>query len=113
MNRGGIGLSRDNRVRQIEDSEESVFDFATYIPIGQSQQKVRSWHTQGAEIVYLSSHTSVEDVQLDQAVLNAHRFPESEIYFRKPHQNYSDVVEKVMPDILSRTIARALVAKLR
>jgi hypothetical protein len=100
MHRGAIGQSRAERVRQIEESEESVSDFATYVPIGQSQQKVRLWHSQGAEVMYLSSHRTAEDVEKDRAVLDAHRFPEGEVYFRQSDENYADVAEKVMPDIL-------------
>jgi hypothetical protein len=100
MHRGAVGRSRDERVRQVEERNASVLDFAAYVPIGQSHQKVRSWHAQGAEIVYLSSHRKVEDVEKDRMVLREHQFPGGEVYFRQPHETYADIAEKVMPDLL-------------
>lgn len=100
MHRGAVGRSRVERVRQVEEGEESVFDFSTYVPIGQSHRKARSWHAQGAEIVYLSSHRTAKDLEKDRRVLIEHQFPEGEICFRQPGQDYADITVKVMPDIL-------------
>ena len=100
MHRGAIGRSRTDRVRQVRESEESVHDFSSYVPVGRSPQKVQSWDAQGAEVVYLSSHRRLEDVEKDRSVLKAYQFPEGEVCFRQSLEGYADVAEKVMPDIL-------------
>jgi hypothetical protein len=100
MHRGGLGHSREDRVRQILEGEQSTRDFSSYVPIGNSAQKLQSWQAQGAEIAYLSSHRKVDDVEKDKSVLRQHQFPDGEIYYRQPHDGYSDVAEKIMPDIL-------------
>jgi hypothetical protein len=100
MHRDAIGRSRAQRVRQVREREESVCDFSSYVPVGNSPLKLSRWHAQGAEIVYLSSHTNPEDVEKDRAILQAYRFPEGAVYFRHNQEEYANVAEKVMPDFL-------------
>lgn len=100
MHRGGVGRTREERVRQVLDQDESLYDFASYIPVGNPTKKLRAWRKQGAEIVYLSSHQKVAEVELDKAVLRNHGFPEGEVFFRQPGEQYQDVVERFPPDIL-------------
>ena len=100
MHRGGIGHSRRVRVRQVQEGEQSVREFSEYVPVGNSASKLQSWITQGAEVLYLSSHRKTENVEKDKLVLRKYQFPEGEIYFRQSQESYSDVVEKIMPDIL-------------
>ena len=61
MHRNASYFSRKERVQQAIDNEESVHDFATYIPVGQAVEKIRAWRQQGAEIIYLSSHLSLDE----------------------------------------------------
>ena len=42
----------------------------------------------------------VEDVETDQAVLRNHSFPEGQALFRRRDEQYHDVAERVLPDIL-------------
>jgi hypothetical protein len=100
MHRNAIGRSREDRVRQIREGDESVRDFSSYVPVGRAPQKLNVWHSQGAEIIYLSSHRIPDDVDKDKSVLKAHQFPQGEVYFRGPQEEYADVAEKVMPDAL-------------
>ncbi len=100
MHRGAIGCSRADRVRQVREGDESVRYFSSYVPVGGSPHKLELWHAQGAELVYLSSHRSPRDVEKDRSVLRAYQFPEGVVYFRQHQEEYADVAEKVMPDIL-------------
>ena len=100
MHRSGVGHAREARVRQVQDGDQSILEFSEYVPIGNSPSKLQKWNIQGAEIVYLSSHLKLEDVAKDKSVLRKFNFPEGEIYFRRSEEIYSDVAEKVMPDIL-------------
>jgi hypothetical protein len=100
MHRSAIGLSRAERVQQVREGDESVSDFSSYIPVGRAPQKLRLWHDQGAEVVYLSSHRKLKDVEKDRSVLKTHQFPEGEVFFRNPHEGYADMAERVMPDLL-------------
>jgi hypothetical protein len=100
MHKNAIGRSREERVRQVLDSDESLHDFAAYVPVGDAPRKLRAWNQDGAEIVYLSSHHDVDDVEMDQAVLRAYGFPDGPVFFRHGSEQYHDVAERVLPDIL-------------
>ncbi len=100
MHGGGVGRTREERVRQIVDREESVRDFDSYVPIDHAVAKLQTWKEQGAEIVYLSSHRAVEDVEKDQSVLRAYAFPTGEVLFRRDGEDYRHVAERIAPDIL-------------
>ncbi len=100
MHRSALGHTREERVRQVREQEASVRDYAAYVPVGEAVSKLRCWHEQGAELVYLSPHRQQEDVDKDQAVLSAYGFPEGEIVFRQPGEGYQDVAGRVLPDVL-------------
>jgi len=99
-NRNALGRSRPERVQQVLDKDESIRDFATYIPVGDAVRKLQAWKEQGAEIVYLSSHKLTEDIEKDEQVLRGQHFPEGQIFFRKEGEKYKDVAERVIPDVL-------------
>lgn len=101
MHKSAVGRQREERVRQILDRrDQAIYDFGSYIPVDDAVRKLQAWGQQGAEIVYLSSHTAVELVEMDRDVLCRHRFPEGRIFFRQLGEHYADVVEGVLPDIL-------------
>lgn len=100
MHRSALGRSRAERVRQVREKETSVPDYASYVPVGHAVSKLRRWSEQGAELVYLSPHQRQEDVDTDQAVLNASGFPAGAIVFRHPGEAYAQVAERVLPDVL-------------
>lgn len=100
MHPGGTGRTRQERVRQVLDSDESLYDFAAYVPVGEAVQKLQSWRDQGAEIVYLSSHRGTEDVEKDLEVLRKHAFPLGPVYFRQGDEGYGAVATRVLPDVL-------------
>lgn len=100
MHRNGMGRTREERVRQVLEGDESLYEFAAYVPVGEAVRKLQTWRGQGAEIVYLSSHRSYEDVEKDQGVLRKHGFPEGLVYFRQGAEEYRDVAERALPDVL-------------
>ena len=79
----------------------SVYDFGNYISNGNAVQKLKQWKDQGAIIYYLSSRRIKPDVEVIQAVLKRHDFPDAgNLLFRRQAEAYNDVAEKLMPDIL-------------
>lgn len=80
--------------------KDSVLDYASYIPVGNAVEKLEGWQSQGAEILYLSSHENQEAIKKDKLVLEKYGFPEGQIYWRQKEENYANIAEKLMPDIL-------------
>jgi len=99
MHKNGLGKTREERVEQVLNNEESVLDFISYVPVENSVNKLNCWAKQGAEILYLSSHENSDDVKKDKYVLIKYGFPSGEILFRKDGKSYKDLAERVMPDI--------------
>lgn len=100
MHRNALGLSREEIIKQIiDDVDESISDFASYIPIANVVQKLTRWQNQGAEIMYLSSHLDLENVKNDQLVLKKYNFPKGPIFYRK-ERNWNLPIEEAKPDIL-------------
>lgn len=108
MAKNAAGLPREEIVRQVMEQEESVRDFANYIPIGNAAQKLQNWAGQGAEICYLTSLTEnkkargdeiigKEGLKWDEEVLNRYGFPYGIIYHREASEKYSDVVARIIP----------------
>lgn len=100
MHRSAEGKSREERVRQVENKDPFVLDYASYIPVGNAVEKLKSWQRQGAEILYLSSHETAEDVEKDKLVLEKYDFPKGQIFYRQNGESYKDIAEKIIPDIL-------------
>lgn len=100
MHKSGIDKTREERVKQSQQREESVLDYENYVPVGNAVEKLKNWQSQGGEIFYLSSHESQEDVDKDKIVLDRSGFPGGSIYWRQNGETYAEVVEKTLPDIL-------------
>ncbi|MFX1428406.1 MAG: hypothetical protein ACFFBE_18265 [Promethearchaeota archaeon] len=101
MHRSALGLSRLQIVQQvIEDTDDSISDFASYIPIGKAIKKLASWQNQGAQISYLSSHLTLENVKKDESVLKKYNFPEGPIFYRQKEEGWNLQIEKAKPDII-------------
>ena len=78
MHKGGIGHSREERVRQVREKEASIHDYASYVPIGDAAEKLKRWQKDGAEILYLTSRRRSEEIEQIRDVLKKHGFPEGE-----------------------------------
>ena len=100
MRRNGVGHSREEIVQQVKDDDESLHDFRSYVPIGDSAEKLIKWESQGAEIVYLTSRTEPDEIDDIGQVLEEHGFPAGELVIRQENEEYRDVVERIIPDVL-------------
>lgn len=100
MHKNAQGKSREEIAKQSAENEESLNNFASYIPIGNAPEKIKVWQEQGAEICYLTSRREPKEIEDIKNVLNKYHFPESKLYFRKDNEEYKDVAERVSPDIL-------------
>jgi hypothetical protein len=100
MHKSAEGKIREERVKQVIEGDSSVHDYASYIPVGNAIEKLKSWESQGAEILYLSSHETAEDVEKDKSVLEKYGFTKGQVYYRQNGESYKDIAEKISPDIL-------------
>src|SRR3989344_6810286 len=100
MHKNAEGKSRKERVRQVKNKESSVLDYVSYIPVGSVVEKLKSWQSQGAEILYLSSHETAEYVEKDKSVLEKYDFPKGQIFYRQNGESYKDIAEKIIPTVL-------------
>jgi len=101
MHPGAKGHSREDIVKQVRSgTDSSIHNWRVYIPIGNSVEKLQKWKGQGAEILYLTSRTELKEVEDIKHVLKKHCFPDGQLLFRKKGEEYKDVAEKTMPDIL-------------
>ncbi len=100
MHRNALGRPREERVRQVLAEDESVKDFASYVPVDGAVRKLETWTRQGADIVYLSSQVTAADVAKDRLVLRSHGFPEGPVLYREAGEQYADVAARILPDIL-------------
>ena len=116
------GVSREERVKQsqaegIQREDRNLaydsggkpepvipgtpYDFASYIPIDHAPKKLQAWKKQGATISYLTSRRIKNEIDTILKILNQYHFPStSNLHYRQKGENYAEVAEKVMPDIL-------------
>ncbi len=100
MHRNAVGKSREQRVKQVADRDESLYEFASYVPVDNAVRKLLAWNQRDVEIAYLSSHDQAVEVEKDKVVLRNYGFPEGQVFFRSGDENYADVVQRVVPDLL-------------
>lgn len=111
-----VGLPREEIVKHVkgwsnlstEEFEEfrksgevpGLAYFADSFPIGSAMRKITAWKNQGATILYLTSRRTPEEVQIIRDVLKKYHFPDGELLFREAGEEYKDVAERVLPDII-------------
>ena len=101
MHRNANGCSREDIVKQVKSGRDSsIYNWSTYIPIGHSVEKLQKWKTRGAKILYLTSRIKPWEVEEIKSVLKNHGFPDGKLLFRQKGEEYKDVAEKAMPDVL-------------
>ena len=101
MQSSAIGVSREDRVRQSIGNIPEVNDFRNYVPNGNVIDKLNKWKSQGAEIYYLTSRRTPEEIDDVRYVLDKYHFPDKQnLLYRKENQEYKDVAEKLLPDVL-------------
>ncbi len=115
-NKKWIGIPREEIVKQVKKwsnlSKEELEKlrksgdapspeyFAASVPIGNSVRKIGAWKKQGATIVYLTSRTKSEEIDIIRKILKKFKFPQGQLLSRKEGEDYKDVAEKVLPDII-------------
>ncbi len=94
-------LSYDTKSSQYRVELGSPYDFVNYIPVKHAVEKLMSWKKQGVTILYLTSRRIKNEVEAIRIILKQYNFPDANnLYFRHQGENYKDVAEKLMPDIL-------------
>lgn len=94
------GRAREEIVRQVQEGQVTVSDYASCIPVGRAPNKLQAWKRQDVEIAYLTSRTVPNQIEDIQKVLKRYNFPEGELFFRRAGEQYKDVAERVRPDLL-------------
>lgn len=101
MHKNAKGYAREEIVRQVTDGKDSSLNqWKTYIPIGNAARKLRTWNNQSVEIMYLTSRTKPTEAEDIRGVLEKHNFPDGPLFFRREGEEYKDIVERVMPDVI-------------
>lgn len=101
MHSGALAHTRVERVAQSRSgADPSVQDRATYVPVGNAAAKLRHWHAQGAQIIYLTSNRDPIEIAADARVLMRNGFPEGPILARTVDETYGDVAGRARPDVL-------------
>ena len=101
MSKNSRGKTREEILKQIRDKKDpSLYEWKTHIPIGNAVRKLQTWKNQGVEILCLTSRTKSTEIEDIKKVLKKHKFPEGQLLFRREGEEYKDVAERVMPDII-------------
>lgn len=101
MHSAAVGKTREERVAQVINEDESVHRFADYVPNDDCLTKLWEWKNQGAEIWYLTSREDPREVQVIQQILIKNQFPDYlNLVIRHDGESYADVAARVMPDVL-------------
>jgi hypothetical protein len=101
MHSGARGLSREETVKQVQEGKNtSIYEYKNYVPVGNSARKLHLWKNQGAEIVYLTSRMKPAEVEEIMNVLKKHGFPDGQLLFRGEGEEYKDVAERAMPNVI-------------
>jgi hypothetical protein len=101
MHADGLGRTREERVAQARDRmHPGLYDYASYVPVGEAAVKLRRWADRGAEIAYLSSHRDPYHLAEDASVLRRWDFPRGRLLARRHGESYGAVAERELPDVL-------------
>ena len=100
MHYGAIGHTREEIVRQSKNKEKTIYQWSSYVPIGNAAAKLDAWKKQGAEIFYLTSRVKSEEVESIKKVLKVYSFPDGHLFFRRQGKQYQDIAAEILPDIL-------------
>lgn len=100
MHKTGIGHTREKIVEQARDKVVAPGYFADFVPVGDAVKKLASWKNQGAEILYLTSRRKTDQIEYVKQGLKKYNFPDGQFLFRQKNEEYKDVAERVVPDIL-------------
>jgi hypothetical protein len=77
----------------------NIFDYNTYVPIGNSVNKINAWHNQGYNIMYLTSRKNMKEVNFIKNILEQFNFPGNYLYYCGKNERYNNIVEEIVPNI--------------
>ena len=106
MHGSAKGKTREEIVQQskklrILTDPNGIKNYQGYIPVHNAVEKIKKWKKQGATIFYLSSRRVKSEIEAIKNVLQKYDFSDSQnLLYRKQGENYKDVAEGLMPDIL-------------
>ncbi len=101
MHKNARGLSREDIVQQSKNRKDHLLtDWSSYIPICNSVNKMTNWKEGGIEIYYLTSRRLTDEIKTIQDVLKKFHFPEGKLLFRNAGEEYKDVAERLVSDVL-------------
>ena len=100
MHKTAVSRSREEIVKQVENKEEFVHDYKSYVPVGNAVEKLQTWKNDGAEILYLTSRRKPEEIRQIHNVLKNFNFPDGQLLFRQEEEEYKDIAERIIPDVL-------------
>ncbi len=95
-----LNQTRETIVQQVIDKHPSIYEFSSYLPIGEAPRKLTKWSKQGHQILYMTSRTKLNEIQEIKEVLAKHRFPEGELLYRSSDETYQQLVARNPPDII-------------
>ena len=96
--RDWLAFPREEIVRRVKEGERP--DYSGTVPIGGAVRKLQAWNRAGAEIVYLTSRREPAQVEEVRKILQQYGFPMGPVFFRQAGEEYKDVAERVMPDVI-------------
>ncbi len=100
MHKNALGYPINKVIDQIKRKEKSVHNYSSYIPIKNAPKKLKNWEKEGHTLIYLTSRRKREEINQIRTVLKRYKFPNGKLLFRKKDENYSNIAERIMPDIL-------------
>ncbi len=100
MHKSGINKTRSEIIKQVKNKQPLVKDYSSYILIENCVKKLKKWKKQGATIMYLTSRRTKEQINDIKNVLKRYDFPSGRLFFRRDNEEYKDVAERLMPNIL-------------
>ena len=68
--------------------------------LGNAPSKLRNWSGQGGQIEYLTSRKTPDEIQAVRRALRENGFPRGALNYRSQGEEYKDVAEKILPDII-------------
>lgn len=81
-------------------TEGTTIRYTLKIPSGNAPAKLQTWKSQGAEIAYLTSRTKPDEIEIVRHLLDQYVFPQGELFYRHEGEEYKDVAERILPDLL-------------
>jgi len=100
IHKTAINLSRNEQILHARNKIVIPGYFFDFIPIGGAVKKLTKWKNQGAEILYLTSRKKPDEVEDVKKGLQRDDFPDGQLLFRQEEEEYKDVAERVIPDVL-------------